>query len=146
MQIIIFDGYCNLCNGVVDFLINRDAKRRFVYVANQSEAGQFLLSSLGENPEEVETFFLYTKGGLYKRSTAALHVARGLGFPWNMGLIGWIMPRFLRDAVYNWVARNRYRWFGKKDSCRMPTEEERSLLIEQKEHLPQDLLESLPKP
>lgn len=136
MQIIIFDGYCNLCNGVVDFLIKRDRKRRFVYVANQSEAGQALLSSLGENPKEVETFFLYKNGILYKRSTAALHVAQSLGFPWNIGLVGWLLPRFVRDAIYKLVARNRYRWFGKKDSCRMPTEEERSLLIEKREDLP----------
>jgi predicted DCC family thiol-disulfide oxidoreductase YuxK len=144
MHVIIFDGYCNLCNGVVDFLIKRDKKRHFIYVANQSKAGRYLLSSLGENPEEVETFFFLKDGVLHKRSTAALHVMQALGFPWNLGLIGWLLPRQLRDGIYKWVARNRYRWFGKKDSCRMPTEEERALLIEQKDALPLSIREMNP--
>ena len=143
--IIIFDGYCNLCNFIVDFMIKRDRARRFVYVANQSEAGQILLSSLNEDPQNVETFFLYQNEILSKRSTAALRVIQQLPFPWLLASIGWIFPRFIRDAMYSWIAKNRYRFFGKKDSCRLPSEEELGLLIESREHLERILTSPLPE-
>ncbi|MFK7970310.1 MAG: thiol-disulfide oxidoreductase DCC family protein [Bacteroidia bacterium] len=133
--IIIFDGHCNLCNGLVDFLIKRDKKRRFRYMANQSEAGQILLSQLGEDPANVETFFFYQNDVLLKRSSAALAVSGRLPFPFFLAKIGWIIPGFLRDTVYRWIARNRYRWFGKQDSCRLATAEEQSMFIESREDL-----------
>ncbi|RMG70697.1 MAG: thiol-disulfide oxidoreductase DCC family protein [Bacteroidetes bacterium] len=130
MAIVIFDGYCNLCNASVSFIMDRDPKRRFKYTANQHQAGQELLQEHGHPPEEVDTVLLIDEDGkLYDRSTAALRIARHLSFPWNLayGLI--IFPRPLRDVVYKWIARNRYRWFGKKDTCRMPTPEERALFL-----------------
>lgn len=133
--IIIFDGHCNLCNGSVDFVIQRDRARKFVYVANQSQAGQSLLGQLGIDAHEVDTIFLYQDNRLFKRSAAALRIAQQLPFPWATISIFRIVPAFIRDIVYRWIARNRYRFFGKKETCRIPTEQERGLLIEDNETL-----------
>lgn len=127
--IIIFDGVCNLCNKSVDFVIRRDKKRIFRYAANQSEAGAAILRQHGVEEGEQQTVYLLQNGKLYRRSTAALRIARRLPFPWFLGWTWMIFPRFLRDWVYKWIARNRYKWFGKKDTCRLPTPEERSLFL-----------------
>jgi predicted DCC family thiol-disulfide oxidoreductase YuxK len=126
---IIFDGVCNLCNSSVDFVIRRDKHDRFRFTANQNEAGRRLLQEHGKDPDAVSSVFLIEDGQLYERSTAALRIARRLPFPWPL-LYGFIIvPSFLRDLVYGWIARNRYRWFGKKDSCRLPTADEQAKFL-----------------
>ncbi len=128
--VIIFDGVCHLCNSSVDFVIRKDQQRQFRYTANQMEAGQKILRAHGLNPEQIQSVYLLENGNLYSKSTAALRIARHLGFPWSLawGLI--LVPAFLRNLVYDLIARNRYKWFGKKETCRLPTPEERALFLD----------------
>ena len=127
--VVIFDGVCNLCNASVDFIIRHDQAGYFKVSANQHETGQRILQEQGVDPASVDTVFLYENGQLYRRSTAALRIARRLGFPWHL-LYGFIIiPAPIRDAVYKVIARNRYRWFGKKETCRLPTPEERARFL-----------------
>lgn len=127
--VVIFDGVCNLCNASVDFIIRHDEAGVFKVSANQHETGRKILAEQGVDPHQVDTVFLYENGTLYRRSTAALRIARRLGFPWNL-LYGFIIiPSPIRDAVYKVIAQNRYRWFGKKETCRLPTPEERERFL-----------------
>ena len=127
--IIIFDGVCHLCNSSVDFVMRRDKQRQFRYTANQMEAGQTILRAHGLDPEQIHTVYLQENGRLYSKSTAALRIARRLGFPWSLAWVFMIIPAFLRNIVYDFIARNRYKWFGKKETCRLPTPEERALFL-----------------
>ncbi|GAB4420883.1 MAG: thiol-disulfide oxidoreductase DCC family protein [Bacteroidia bacterium] len=129
MKIIIFDGVCNLCNASVNFVMTRDKGRVFKYTANQHEAGQRILAEHGIGGIDVDTVLLLDEGRLYNRSDAALRIARHLGWPWRLAYGLRILPRGLRDGVYTWIARNRYRWFGQKETCRLPTAEERALFL-----------------
>lgn len=127
--IIIFDGVCNLCNASVDFVIRRDSKGYFQFTANQNEAGRRILTEKGLDPDDVSTIYLYENGKLYNKSTAALRIARKLPFPWKLGYVFMIIPAFLRNIVYDFIARNRYKWMGKKDSCRLPSPEEAARFV-----------------
>lgn len=128
MDIIFFDGVCNFCNASVNFIIDHDSARRYRFASLQSELGQKTLQENGYSTVELSTILLLRNGKLYQKSTAALEIARYLkGWSWLYGFI--FLPRFIRDAVYGLVARNRYRIFGKSESCRIPTPEERSLFI-----------------
>lgn len=129
MNIVFFDGVCNLCNGAVNFLIDHDAKQRLRFASLQSEAGQAVLQKYGLPPHEYESFLLLKGDRLYQKSDAALEVARLLGGVWRGFYVLKLVPRFMRDAVYSWVASNRYRWFGKNDSCRIPTPELRERFV-----------------
>lgn len=122
--IVIFDGVCELCNASVDFILKWEKRPELKFTANQNPPGRAILESFGENPDAVSTIFLVQNGKLYRRSTAALRIARTLKFPMNLlyGFIIW--PPFIRDFFYKIIARNRYRWFGKKDTCRIPSQEE----------------------
>ena len=120
---ILFDGVCNLCNGFVQFVIARDPDARFRFASLQSAAAAALLNGRGPLPPSMDSVVLVDGGRVYTQSTAALRVARGLGFPWNLAYALLAVPERLRDAVYGWVARHRYRWFGKRDVCMMPTAE-----------------------
>lgn len=123
-MIILFDGVCNLCNGAVDFVIRKDRADRFRFAALQSDIGRQLASSRHMDMEKVDSIILIEPGvAYYLKSDAALEIARHLkGYRALPYLLGWI-PRPLRDAVYDLVARYRYRWFGKRDACRVPTPE-----------------------
>ncbi|HSR59393.1 MAG TPA: DCC1-like thiol-disulfide oxidoreductase family protein [Robiginitalea sp.] len=123
-KIILFDGVCNLCNGTVQFVIRRDRGDRFRFVPLQSELGQELSRARHIDTSEVDSIILIDPGtAYYIKSDAALEIARELhGYGWMPFVLGWI-PRSLRDAVYDLVARNRYRWFGRKDACMVPTPE-----------------------
>lgn len=128
MDIIFFDGVCNFCNASVNFIIDHDSTRRYRFASLQSELGQKTLQENGYSTVELNTILLLRSGKLYQKSTAALEIARYLtGWSWLYGFI--LLPRFIRDAFYGLVARNRYRIFGKSESCRIPTPEERSLFI-----------------
>ncbi len=124
---IFFDGVCNLCNGFVQFVIRHDPAGRFRFAALQSDAGQRLLTAHGLAPAELaappESVLLLSGGRLYSHSTAVLRIAQGLGGVWRLVGLGWALPGSWRDALYRLVARNRYRWFGRQESCMMPTPE-----------------------
>ena len=127
---IYFDGVCVLCNGLVDFVIPRDRHRRFRYATLQSEGGQRVMRRLGLPADDLQTFILQEDGKGYVKSTAALRVCRSLSGPWPLLYLLIAVPKPLRDAVYGWVGRRRYRWFGRNESCRVPSEEERHFFLE----------------
>ena len=124
--VIFYDGVCALCNNSVQFVIKRDRKKIFRYAALQSAYAQ---QELG-NSIQFDSFVLWYNGKLYTRSTAALKVLWLLGGVWALGYVLMIIPAFIRNAVYDWVARNRYRWFGKYESCPIPTAEQRALFLD----------------
>ena len=127
--IIFFDGICNLCTGAVQFVIKRDPKRYFRFASLQSEAGQQLLKNYHLPADDFSSFILFDKGKVYTRSSAALRVAKKLSALWPGLYAFMIVPSFIRNGVYNWVARNRYKWFGKKEECWIPTAELNDLFI-----------------
>lgn len=127
--VVLFDGVCNLCNSSVNFIIDRDRAAYFQFSALQSEWAQKLTGEPipSEGPESI---LLWEGGRLYSHSTAALRIARRLDGIWKLLAIGLLVPRPIRDAVYRWVARNRYRWFGKSEACRRPTPALRARFLE----------------
>jgi predicted DCC family thiol-disulfide oxidoreductase YuxK len=127
--IILFDGICNFCNAGINFIIRQDKKRVFRFAALQSEAGQQLLRRHGLPTEGFESFILLQDGKVYQKSDAGLKVYGALPWYWKWTQLGWLAPKFLRDAAYDFVARNRYKWFGKKESCTVPTPELRSRFL-----------------
>jgi predicted DCC family thiol-disulfide oxidoreductase YuxK len=129
VAVVYFDGVCNLCNASVDFIIQRDNQRVFRFASLQSESGKKVLEENGFNTSDYDSFILAWQGNVYIKSSAALKVAQLLGLPFSLSNVFWIIPSFIRDSVYSVIARNRYRWFGKKETCRLPTPEERSLFI-----------------
>lgn len=124
--LVIFDGYCVLCNRSVDFIIRRDPKEIFRYVALQSEAGKYL-AQIFEIPADAESVMLIQHGKVYYRSEAALIIASMLAKPWSWLGVFRILPTGFRDSVYNFIAANRYKWFGKRNECRIPSDKERQL-------------------
>ena len=127
-DIILFDGVCNFCNASINFVIDRDVERRFRFASLQSDTGQRILKKNRRSVSDFDTVLLVREGRVYEKSTAALEIARYLrGWTWLYTFR--FIPRFIRDAVYNLIAKNRYRIFGKSESCRIPTPEERSLFI-----------------
>ena len=119
--IILFDGVCNLCNSAVQFIIRHDKKNIFMFTSLQSEVGQKLLAQYNLPLDELNSFILIENNKAYTRSTGALKVAKKLNgiFPMLYSFI--IIPKIFRDSIYDLVARNRYKWFGKKDECMIPT-------------------------
>lgn len=125
-SIILFDGVCNLCNGSVQFVIERDKQQHFRFAALQSKIGQEHQQKVGK----VDSILLVENGKIYQKSTAALRIARHLDGFWGVFYIFIIVPPFIRNAVYDYIARNRYKWFGKQDSCWMPTPDLKKLFLE----------------
>ena len=127
MDLILFDGVCNLCSGFVQFVIRHDPTGRFRFAALQSEAGRAVLAAHGFDASAVaaepDSVLLEQNGTLYTHSTAVLRIAQGLGGPWRLLAAGYLLPRPWRDAAYRFVARHRYRWFGRQASCWLPTPE-----------------------
>ena len=122
-MLLLFDGVCNLCNGAVQWIIVRDKKAIFHFAALQSDAGQRALNHLGL-PTQTFNSIVLIKGDRYlTRSDAALEIAVQLGGFWQLAGIFTIVPRFIRDAVYDFIANNRYRWFGKQEQCMLPRAE-----------------------
>jgi len=123
-KIILFDGVCNLCNNFVQYVIKRDKKDVFRFVALQSDLGVKILKHIGVNPQETDSIILYEPGiAYYYKSTAAIEIARHLGGFVSLGIIFKIIPAALRNPIYDYVAKNRYKWYGKKESCMIPTPE-----------------------
>ena len=128
--IVFFDGVCNLCNGAVQFLLRHDRHKRLRFAPLQGETARKMLIGLETGDGQVEnSFILLEAGKVYSRSTAALRTCRYLSWFWRMAYGMIIIPRFIRDGVYNFVARHRYRWFGKRDSCMIPTPELRARFL-----------------
>jgi predicted DCC family thiol-disulfide oxidoreductase YuxK len=128
--VILFDGVCNLCNSSVDWIIRRDQRGHFRYGSLQSDSGQEILKTHHYDQGDLSTIVLEENGKLYFRSTAVLRILKSLGAAWPIlyYLFIWIPPQ-VRDVVYRWIAANRYRWFGQRESCRLPTEQERALFV-----------------
>ena len=120
--IVIFDGLCNLCNGAVQFIIRHDKKNRFVFASLQSEVAKKLLNEI-QVPSSLETIVLIKGHKHFQKSDAVLEIAKKLFGLWLMVYGFKIIPRILRDALYNWVAKKRYTWFAKRDSCLSPSPE-----------------------
>ena len=121
--IVLFDGVCNLCNSAVQFIIKHDKKNIFMFTSLQSDAGQKLLAQYNLPLDELKSFILIENNKAYTRSTGALKVVKKLKGLWPMLYSFMIVPKFLRDGVYNYVGKNRYKWFGKQESCMIPTPE-----------------------
>ena len=119
--IILFDGICNLCNGAVQFIIRHDPDGKFLFASLQSETGQQLLKQYNLPATDFTSFTLVQDDTVYTKSTGALKVAKQIKGAWSCLYIFIIVPKFIRDAVYTWIAQNRYRWFGKKNACVIPT-------------------------
>ena len=129
-QIIIFDGVCNLCSASVRFIIKRDKGFNFKFVTVQSEPGKVLLEEHGLNPDCIDTMLLVKEGAAYTRSDAALEISRGLDGLWPILVVLKIIPKFIRNGLYTIIASNRYKWFGKKEACLVPTPDIKSRFIE----------------
>lgn len=122
-KIILFDGVCNLCNGFVQFIVKRDRKAIFKFAALQSDFGQAFLKSQNLNPLELKSIILIDNEKVFTQSTAALKIAKHLDGAWKLGFVFIIIPPFVRNGFYKIVAKYRYKWFGQKDQCMVPTVE-----------------------
>jgi predicted DCC family thiol-disulfide oxidoreductase YuxK len=120
-NILLFDGICNLCNGAVRFVIERDPARKFKFAALQSVTGRQWLEKMGLTEENTDSFVFIQGDHYYLRSSAALRVLKEIGGGWKIFYVFMIIPKPLRDFVYNLVARSRYRIFGKRETCMVPT-------------------------
>ena len=120
-SIVLFDGVCHMCSNSVNFIIRRDRRKLFKFAPLQSPVGQELLRRHHLWPDELDTFILIEEGRAYTRSTAALRVAKRLSGLWPLAYMLIVVPKLLRDVVYGVIAKNRYKWFGKRDECMMPT-------------------------
>ncbi|OAB48377.1 thiol-disulfide oxidoreductase DCC family protein [Paenibacillus antarcticus] len=129
-SIVLIDGICNLCQGATKFIVRHDHGGKFHFASLQSHTGQTLLAEGGLPTDVINTIVLIQDGNYYTKSTAALRISRHLKFPWPLvyGLI--IVPRAIRDAIYHYVALNRYRWFGKSDQCMLPSPELKERFLE----------------
>lgn len=127
--VLLFDGVCNLCNASVQWVIRHDPKAVFRFASLQSEAGQALLQKFNLPTDELNTVVLVDGGKVYTRSDVPIQVGKKLGGWWHLLQMFFIIPRPLRNAVYDWIARNRYRWFGKKEECWLPTPELRERFL-----------------
>jgi predicted DCC family thiol-disulfide oxidoreductase YuxK len=120
--VLLFDGVCNLCNGTVQWIIERDPEGKIKFASLQSGVGRTLLQQHGLPVDQLNSVVLIDKGKVYLRSDATLQLLYLLGGWWAvLSLKLWVVPRFVLNAVYDYIARNRYRWFGKKDQCMMPS-------------------------
>jgi predicted DCC family thiol-disulfide oxidoreductase YuxK len=119
--LVLFDGVCNLCSASVNFVIDRDPAGHFRFAPLQSPLGQQMLRRHDLSPAYSDSVVLIERGRALTRSTASLHIARRLRRPWPLLFLLTMIPAALRDAVYEFIAANRYKWFGRSDACRMPT-------------------------
>ena len=123
-KIILFDGVCNLCDSAVQFVIKYDSKDVFRFVALQSDLGLEILKHIGINPANIDSIILYEPGiAYYYKSDAALQIAKNLGGFFHFGPVFRIFPTRIRNQLYDYIAKNRYTWYGKKESCMIPTPE-----------------------
>jgi predicted DCC family thiol-disulfide oxidoreductase YuxK len=128
-RVIVFDGVCRWCNAWVNFTLARDPHGKFKFGTLQSEPAQQILKELRLPADNFETFLLLERGRIFTKSTAALRIVVHLSGLWPLLSVGIMIPRSLRDALYDYVARRRYRWLGKSETCRVPTQAERERFV-----------------
>ncbi|HVU03077.1 MAG TPA: thiol-disulfide oxidoreductase DCC family protein [Polyangiaceae bacterium] len=127
--VVLFDGVCNVCNAAVNFIIDRDAAGKYAFASLQSDVGKKLLAEHGV-PPDLDTIALVEDGAAYTHSEAVLRVAKGLDGAWPLLFSLVVLPRPVRDAAYRYFAKNRYAWFGKRESCRVPTPDVRRRFLD----------------
>jgi len=128
-RVIVFDGVCNWCNAWVNFVIAHDPHGKFKFGTLQSDQGQQILKTLQLSTKDFSTFLLLEQTRVYIKSTAALRIVRHLSGFWPLFYLGLLIPRPLRDALYDYVARHRYEWMGNTDACRPPSTDERGRFV-----------------
>ena len=129
-KIILFDGVCNLCNSSVNFIIDHDKDDVFKFASLQSESGQELLKMNNLETENFDSIIFSDNGRIYTQSTAVLRIVKDFPGLWKILYAFIIVPPFIRNFLYDFIANNRYKWFGKKDSCRIPTPELKSKFLQ----------------
>jgi predicted DCC family thiol-disulfide oxidoreductase YuxK len=128
--IILFDGVCNFCNSTVNFILRQDKKQVFRFAALQSKAGQQLLRDFHFTQQDFNSFLLIDNKKPYTASTAALRLIKYLPWYWQWTQVFWLIPRFIRDSLYRLIANNRYKWFGKREACMIPSPAVRKRFLE----------------
>jgi predicted DCC family thiol-disulfide oxidoreductase YuxK len=129
-KIIIFDGVCNLCNSSINYIIDNDKNDIFRFVSLQSDLGIALQNYLGIEIDNIDSIILYNPNeAYYLRSTAALKIMKEFSGLWKLSTIAFLLPRIFRDKIYDFIASNRYKWFGKEDNCRIITPELKSKFL-----------------
>lgn len=122
--ILIFDGVCNFCNGLVNFIIDRDPKKKIKFLASQSETAKGYIKKYKITKQEIKESIIFIQEDYYTtKSTAFFHILKHLKFPYFLLYAFILTPKILRDWIYDYIGRNRYKWFGKRSTCRMPTKE-----------------------
>ena len=128
-SLVLFDGVCHFCNNSVNFIIDRDPKKKFIFAPLQSELAANALTRFGESTKVIDSIILIHNNKIYKRSRAALEIAKQLNGLWSLCYVFIIVPGFIRDLVYNFIAKNRYKWFGQMEACRIPTPDMRERFL-----------------
>lgn len=128
--VILFDGVCNYCNSMINFVIRQDKKQQMRFATLQSDIAQNLLEYYGLSKDNFDSFVFIENGQAYLQSTAALKVLNRLPWYWQWTQLFRVIPKFIRDSVYNFIAKRRYKWFGKKESCMIPTPEVKSRFLD----------------
>ena len=128
--IIFFDGVCNLCNHSVQFILKNDSQHFFRFASLQSAVASSMLKDKNISPEALDSIVYIYENKVYTESTAALQIAKHLDFPYQLLSVFMWVPSFIRDAVYRWIAKNRYKWFGRKEECWVPSEKVKKRFLE----------------
>lgn len=128
--LVLFDGQCNLCSGAVRWIVARDRRARFRFASLQSRAALRALEAAGARGALPDSVVLIHGGAVKTRSDAALAIARELGAPWSCAAAARVLPRGVRDGLYDWIARKRYAWFGRRESCMVPTAQLRERFLD----------------
>lgn len=129
-RLVLFDGVCNFCNFWIKFALKRDRKGKLKFGSLQGETAQRLLPQYGIDPSVITSVIFIEDGIAYHESTAALKICRHLSGGWKLLYALIIIPTFIRDGIYKWIAKNRYKWFGKQESCMLPTAEQRARFVD----------------
>ncbi|SES24333.1 thiol-disulfide oxidoreductase DCC family protein [Salipaludibacillus aurantiacus] len=129
-HIVLFDGDCNICDTSVQFIIKRDPQQKFAFASLQSDTGKALLKKYQVDRRTDSIVLIEKSGKIFEKSSAALRIARRLKGGWKLTALFLIVPPFIRNFFYDLIAKNRYKWFGKKSSCRMPTPDERKRFLD----------------
>lgn len=128
--IIMFDGICNLCNHLIQFVIKRDPNGIFKFLSLQSDLARSIMSSHNLTNKQLDSIILIDKNQIFTESTAILHILNKLTGPIKLLIPLWIIPKLIRDKGYRFIAKNRYKWFGKKSACMIPTQDIKNRFIE----------------
>ena len=129
-QLVLFDGVCNLCDASVQYIIKHDKNDIFLFTALQSDVGQQIIKEFNIDTNKIDSIILYSnEHGISYKSTAALKIASKLGFPRNLLSVFLIIPTIIRNWVYDYIAKNRYKWYGKKEECMIPTPDLKSKFL-----------------